>query len=170
MGGGQDGAESGAGSGAGAGAGAAIAGAGFLAGDLRFGAAFFFVFLVDFFAAFSVFFLRAGAAFFFFAVFFFAFAFFAMIDLPILAAKTIGPPGETSIAPRLLDRAALSPPPRTGASPPTADAPGAPADMSPRWPNRSTRPYGRLEVPCPRRSARCSQDSLLRSRRVAISR
>ena len=32
-------------------------------------------------------------------------------------------------------------------------SPGARVDVSPRWPNRSTRPYGRLEVWCPPRSA-----------------
>jgi hypothetical protein len=93
-----DGGNDGAGAGAGSGAGAAIIGAGFgaggfligacLAGALCFGAAFFAFFFgaAFFFADFtSFFFLRAGAAFFFFADFFFAFAFFAMMDLPILA-------------------------------------------------------------------------------------
>jgi hypothetical protein len=69
----------------GAGAGAGIAGAGFFAGALRFGAAFlaFFFFGAAFLATF---FVLAGAAFFFFTGFFFAFAFdfFAMIVLPIL--------------------------------------------------------------------------------------
>ena len=59
---------------------------------MRFGAdrfvAFFAVF-ADFFAvAFTaLFFLRAGAAFFFAAVRFFVFAFFAMIVLPIVATR-----------------------------------------------------------------------------------
>jgi hypothetical protein len=47
----------------------------------------------------------------------------------------------------------LSPLPWTGASRQTADTPGAWADTSPRWPNRSTRPCGRLEAACPLRSA-----------------
>jgi hypothetical protein len=82
------GAHDGAGAGAGAGSGAGIAGAGFLAGALRFGAAFFAERFTGFRAAdfATFFFLRAGAAFFFvFVDFFLAFAFFAMIVLPIQA-------------------------------------------------------------------------------------
>ena len=79
--------------GAGAGSAAGI-GAGFFAGALRLGAAFFVTldpFFAIFFGAFLAadfivfFFLRAGAAF-FFVDFFFAFDFFAMIVLPIHAA------------------------------------------------------------------------------------
>ena len=73
-----------------AGAGSAVgAGAGFRAGALRFGAAFFAIFLIGFLAAAFIvfFFLRAGVAFFFPALFF-VFAFFAMmIVLPIQAAS-----------------------------------------------------------------------------------
>jgi hypothetical protein len=101
----------GAGSGSGAGAGAAIGSgfdaAGFLAGALRFGAAFlaFFFGAAFFFADFtSFFFLLAGTAFFFFADFFFAFDFFAMIDLPILCywievecALAVLGPGDRSV-------------------------------------------------------------------------
>jgi hypothetical protein len=50
-----------------------------------FGAGFFGA---DFLARFTtLFFLRAGAAFFFLPGFFFDFAFFAMIDLPIVATE-----------------------------------------------------------------------------------
>ncbi len=74
--------------GAAAGSAAGVGAAGFLAGALRLGAAFFTIFFgAAFFADFIVFFLRAGAAF-FFAGFFFAFDFFAMIVLPIFAANT----------------------------------------------------------------------------------
>jgi hypothetical protein len=76
------------GAGAGAGSGAGIAGAGFLTGALRFGAAFFAERFAGLRAAdfATFFFLRAGAAFFFvFVDFLFAFAFFAMIVLPIQA-------------------------------------------------------------------------------------
>jgi len=63
-------------------------GAGFGWG-LRFGLdADFFFFFAGFLARFTAFFfLRAGAAFLLFADFRLAFAFFAMIDLPILATK-----------------------------------------------------------------------------------
>ena len=84
------GVQAGAGEGSAAGAGAGIAG--FFAGALRFGAAFlaafFGAFFADFLAAdFTVlFFLRAGAAF-FFPDFFFALDFFAMISPPDRCCK-----------------------------------------------------------------------------------
>ncbi len=106
----------GSGAGIGAAAGFGAADADFDADRLaaeRFGAdrfaAFFFV--VFFFATFSVFFLPADAAFFFFFPdFFFAFDFFAMIDLPILANDTemVRPPRETSsVARRQTEHAQL---------------------------------------------------------------
>ena len=112
-------------------------------GALRFGpdlfVVFFTVFLADFADFFAVaftalFFLRAGAAFFFAAVRFFAFAFFAMIVLPIEAAnlEPVAPHRGTGIAPRAERAPLLTSLPWTGASPPPADVPEARADMVPR--------------------------------------
>lgn len=162
----------GAGSDAGAGAGAADAGFGRGAAlrfgaafEAGFGAAFFAAFLTVFFAfAFSVFFFLAGAALVFFADFFFdfAFAFFAMINLPISLSPLdlCGPPklrsGET-VNPRR--HVQLNPNPKSAqpaivfkdAPPPATDVPATSADKTPRWPSRSTRPYGRSGLPSPPR-------------------
>ncbi len=151
------------GAGAGSGVGIVGGGAGFLAGALRFGAAFFAERLAGFRAAdfATFFFLRAGAAFrftfvdLFFAFFAFAFFdFFAMISPPDPSYEyenAIGPtwrPGSRHNT----DELPVSPRQQTATRPLAPDALAMRADKDRHSPNRSTRLCGRSERWCPHRS------------------
>ncbi len=129
-------------------------------GALRFGAAFFAHLLCRFLwrDAFIVFFfLRAGSGL-LLARFPLRFLRHNRPPVPYCQWRIQSAPVGDRVAPNFLHHDAegdphFSPLPWRDASPHAADVPSVAAGMAPPWPNRSTQPYERWEVPCPPRSA-----------------